>query len=59
LYWQLKNIYSKEKDYRKALEMQEIYIAKRDSLSNQKLRQQAIEKDFEFNLEKRKMKTSF
>jgi len=49
----LKSIYTKEGNYRKALEIYELYLHTKDSLSNEELRKQAVEKEFEYNLEKK------
>ncbi|MES2690515.1 MAG: histidine kinase, partial [Bacteroidota bacterium] len=49
----LKNIYIKENDFANALKIYESGVRFRDSLSNENVRRQAVEKEFEYNLEKK------
>lgn len=49
----LKKIYLKEKDYKSALEAYETYIISKDSLSNEKNRKLATEKQFAYEFEKK------
>jgi hypothetical protein len=53
IYQLLKSIYTKEGNYKKALEYYELYIDVKDSLSNEEARKLGAEKEFEFNLEKK------
>jgi LytS/YehU family sensor histidine kinase len=49
----LKKIYTKEGNYKSALEVYELNIKTRDSLSNEKVRKEATEKEYNYNLEKK------
>ncbi len=49
----LKNIYLKEKDYKRALEMYERYVIGKDSLSNEKSQKLALQKQYDYEVEKR------
>jgi tetratricopeptide (TPR) repeat protein len=49
----LKAIYLREENYKEALKVYELYIAARDSLSDEEVSKQAIEKEFSYNLEKK------
>jgi len=54
LYLLLRDIYLKEEDYKGALKAYESLISIRDSLSNEKVRKRAMEKEFSYNLQKKK-----
>ncbi len=49
----LKNIYLKENNPTKALEMYELYLKSRDSLVNEKNHQAALQKEFAYSFEKK------
>lgn len=49
----LKKIYIKDHDFENALKIYEFDVHIRDSLSNENVRKQAIEKEFAYNLEKK------
>ncbi len=53
LYLLRKNIYRKEHKYKEALADYERYIVIRDSLSNEKVRKRGLQKEFDYNLEKK------
>lgn len=53
IYQLLESIYTKQKNYKKALEAYKIYIKINDSLSNEQVRKQAIEKEFAYNYGKK------
>ncbi len=49
----LKKIYLNKGDYKKALEMNELYHLYSDSLANNTIKKQASEKEFSYNIEKK------
>jgi TPR repeat protein/two-component sensor histidine kinase len=49
----IKEIYLKEKNYKEAFKWYGVETAARDSVSNEKSRKQALEKEFAFNIEKK------
>jgi Histidine kinase len=53
LYNLLNKIYLKEKKYKMALESYELYINNRDSLTNNKMHQEALQRQFDFEYEKK------
>ncbi len=49
----LKKIYLKEGNYKEALNIYELYIVTKDTLSNAKVQREAMEKEFAYNLEEK------
>jgi len=49
----LKQIYLKEGNYKEALKMYEFYVSTNDSFSGERVKKQAIEKEFAYQLEKK------
>lgn len=49
----LKKIYLKEGNHKEALKIYELYIATKDTLSNAKVQQEALEREYAFNLEEK------
>ncbi|MES2381121.1 MAG: histidine kinase [Bacteroidota bacterium] len=49
----LKKIYLKEGNYKEALKIYELYIVTKDTLSNEKVQKEALEKEFAYNLEEK------
>ena len=49
----LKNIYIQENNYKDALKFYELSVAVRDTISNEGIRKQALEKEFTYDLEKK------
>lgn len=58
LYSLLRDIYLKEGDYRNALKAYESLVSIRDSLSSEKIRKRGLEKEFSYNLQKKKNELS-
>ncbi len=49
----LKRIYLKDKNYKGALEAYELYVTTKDSVSNERNRKQALQKEFDYEFEKK------
>ena len=49
----LRKIYTKDKNFEKALIYSDLHISSKDSMSNEKKRQEALQKEFDYNLEKK------